>query len=111
MSHDQNKGLLNTLNECAAECYHCAAACLGEKDVKMLTNCIRMDIDCAEICKTTASFLARGSEHAAHLLKECAEICNDCAEECEKHIHMEHCKRCAEICRACAEACVAGVAA
>lgn len=108
MAHEQNKQLLDALNNCAAECNHCTTACLEEQDVQMLTKCIRLDIDCAAICTLTASLVARGSEHGRHMLKECAEVCNACAEECEKHAsHMEHCKRCAETCRACAEACAA----
>ncbi|MBA2563555.1 MAG: four-helix bundle copper-binding protein [Chitinophagaceae bacterium] len=112
MSHEQNKGLLDALNNCAAECNHCATACLDEQDVKMLARCIKLDIDCADICMLTASYVARGSEHAEHLKKECAEICNACAEECEKHakMGMEHCRKCAEACRKCAEAC-SGIAA
>ena len=106
MSHEQNRGLIEALANCAAECSHCATACLDEHDVKMLSRCIKLDIDCAGICMLTASYVARGSEHADHLLKECAEICEACAQECEKHAHMEHCRSCAETCRRCAEACL-----
>jgi hypothetical protein len=105
MAHEKNQELLNALNNCAAECNHCAIACLEEQDVRMLARCIKLDIDCADICQLTASYVARGSEHANHLLKECAEICDACADECEKHSHMEHCRKCAEVCRACSEAC------
>lgn len=105
MSHEKNKELISMLNECAVECNHCTAACLEEQDVKMLAKCIKLEIDCAEICRLATSFLARGSEHAEHILKECAELCEACAKECEKHSHMEHCKKCAETCRKCAEAC------
>lgn len=106
MSHEHHTQLIAALNNCAAECNHCATACLDEQDVQMLSTCIKLDLDCADICKVTAALLARGSEHGKHLLKECAEICNACAEECEKHAHHhEHCKRCAEACRSCAEAC------
>ncbi len=105
MSHEKNKELISMLNECAAECNHCTSACLEEQDVKMLAKCIKLEIDCAEICRLATSFLARGSEHAEHILKECAEICEACAKECESHSHMEHCKKCAEVCRKCAEAC------
>jgi hypothetical protein len=111
MSHEQNQGLMDALAKCAAECNHCATACLDEKDIKMLARCIKLDIDCADICKLAASYVARGSEHAQHVLNECAEICEACAEECEKHSHMEHCKKCAEACRNCAELCHSGVAA
>ena|SRR5829696_9223564 len=111
MSHEQNQGLIDVLAKCAAECNHCAIACLDEQDVKMLTRCIKLDIDCAEICKLAASYVSRGSEHTQHILNECAEICDACAEECEKHSHMEHCRKCAGYCRHCAEVCHSGVAA
>lgn len=100
-----NTQLLHLLAECAAACNHCSTACLEEKEVQMLTTCIKLDMDCAQICTVAAAFIARGSAHAAHILKECAEICTLCAEECAKHTHMEHCKRCAEACSRCAEAC------
>jgi hypothetical protein len=109
--HEQNRSLIETLNRCVAVCNHCATACLDEENVKMMARCIKLDIDCAEICGLAASFVARGSEHADHVLNECADICNACAEECGKHSRMEHCRICAETCRECAEACHSGVAA
>ena len=45
-------------------------ACLDEEDVNMMKQCIKLDIDCADICRLTASLLSRGSEHGEHLLKE-----------------------------------------
>ena len=105
MSHEKNQALIYALNNCATECGHCAMACLDEQDVAMLTKCIKLDLDCAEVCRFTASLLSRGSEHGIHLLKECAEICDACADECEKHSHMMHCKKCAVVCRDCAEEC------
>ncbi|KAA9325119.1 four-helix bundle copper-binding protein [Hymenobacter busanensis] len=109
--HAQNQNLLQALNDCIAACEHCATACLQEQDVKMMARCISLDRDCADICALTARFVARGSEHAEHLLRECAEICRACAAECMRHQHMEHCRQCAEACRRCEEACMAGVAA
>ena len=107
MSLHQHHQLIMVLNNCVTECNHCATACLDEQDVKMLAKCIKLDIDCADICNLTASLLARGSEHGHHLLQECTEVCNACAEECDKHAEMgmEHCRACAEACRACADAC------
>jgi hypothetical protein len=105
MSHKQNQELIRALSDCAAACNHCATACLEEKDPHHLARCIRLDRDCADICLLTASFVARGSEHAEHLLRECAEICNACAEECGMHKQMAHCQECAVACRDCAEIC------
>lgn len=113
MSHGNHRQLIMALNDCATECNHCATACLDEQDVKMLSRCIKLDLDCAAICSLTATLLGRGSEHGHHLLKECIEVCNACAEECEKHasMGMEHCRTCAEACRACAQACQSHIAA
>jgi hypothetical protein len=106
----KNQQLLTALAECAAACNMCSTACLEEKNVTMMAGCIKLDMDCAQICATTAAFVARGSEHAKHLLKECAEICSLCATECEKHAsHADHCKQCADACRRCAEACKAAI--
>lgn len=101
---DQNKELLEILTECAAACEMCADACLDEKDIHMMVQCIRLDRDCAKICYTAASFVASNSQHAQHVIKECEEICRKCGEECAKHDH-DHCKRCAEACGQCAESC------
>lgn len=105
MSHEKHKQLISILNSCAIECNHCSIACLDENTVSMLTRCIKLTIDCAEMCQLAASFLARGSEHAENILAECAELCESCAKECELHKSHAHCKVCAEICNKCAEAC------
>jgi hypothetical protein len=109
MAHEENRSLITTLNECALECNHCFDACLEERDMKLLKNCIKLNRDCADVCQLTASLIARDSPHGEHMLKECIEICNACAAECEKHAHMNHCRICAETCRACAEICSRGM--
>ncbi len=101
--HDE---LIKKLDICVAACNFCASSCLKEDDVKMMAHCISNNIDCAEICRTTAILLARDSKHAKHLMKECIEVCMACVEECSKHEH-EHCKACAKACSECAEACKA----
>lgn len=100
-----HKQLISILSECAAACNNCSTACLEEKDVQKMKACIRLDMDCAQICSVTADFISRDSDHAKHLMKECAEICRKCAAECAKHADMDHCKACAEMCRSCADEC------
>ncbi|MBF6608224.1 MAG: four-helix bundle copper-binding protein [Flavobacterium sp.] len=95
--------LIQQLYECVRACHHCASECLNE-DATMMANCIRTDLDCADICLVTAGLLSRNSKHGKHLLSECIEICTICANECEKH-DDDHCKKCAEECRKCIEAC------
>jgi hypothetical protein len=101
----QNQQLVQTLLECARVCQACAIACLSEEEVKMLSKCIKLDIDCAEICMVGANLLQRDALISDSQLEVCAEICGMCADECEKHAKMKHCKECAEICRRCEEAC------
>ena len=95
---------------CAAVCRICADACLAEEMVRDLTQCIRLDLDCADVCLATAGLAVRraGSNEALikRMLETCAEACADCAIECEKHAEMhEHCRICAEECQRCEDAC------
>ncbi|UOQ98326.1 four-helix bundle copper-binding protein [Hymenobacter sp. 5317J-9] len=103
-ARQNNQAVLDALSRCIAACELCADACLDEEDPKMMVPCIRLDRDCADICRLTAAFIARGSDHAQHVLKECMEICQKCHDECAQHQH-DHCKKCTEACKACLEAC------
>ena len=70
----------------------------------MMLPCIRLDRDCADICRLTAAFIARGSDHVSHVLRECLEICQKCVDECGCHPE-DHCQQCAAACRDCVAAC------
>ncbi len=85
---------------CEQTCAACADACLGEDDHSLRT-CIRINLDCADICASTARMLSRHfapqPELLARQLALCAAACALCAEECSKHDH-EHCHVCGEMC-------------
>lgn len=104
MAHQLMQACIDACNDCAIACDHCAAACLQESDVKSMARCIALDVDCAEICRIAAGFMARGSELASVICDACADVCEACAEECERH-RMDHCRECAAACRRCAEEC------
>lgn len=104
MAHEQYQSCIEACNECAVACDHCATSCLQEQDVKAMARCIAMDMDCAQICRLAASYMARGSEFASALCQMCAEVCEACGEECAKH-QMSHCQECAQACRRCAAEC------
>ena len=102
--------VIDTLTECATTCTQCADACLGEDDPSAMTRCIRLDLDCADICTVTARVLSRQTEYVAEItrtqLEACVAACRACGDECRSHgDHMEHCKVCAESCQRCEEAC------
>lgn len=104
MEQRNNQALIQTLLDCALACEYCASSCLEEEHVKMMTSCIKLDRDCADICLQAARLLQRNSVIAYQYLLLCEEICRLCAEECGKHDH-KHCKACAEACIKCADAC------
>jgi hypothetical protein len=96
--------------DCAQACTVCADACLGEEMVKDLVRCIRLDLDCADICQATGRVASRQSAAEVGLtlqmIAACQEACRLCAEECERHADRHaHCRICAEACRDCESAC------
>lgn len=103
MNTDDIQACIDACNRCATACDLCAAACLNE-DAQAMARCIALDIDCAQICRVTAGFIARQSASVADVCRACAAVCDACVAECTQH-QMEHCQRCAEACRQCAEAC------
>ncbi len=104
MTIQQYQKCIDACLECATECNHCAVACLEEKEVQHLTQCIRLDLECAVICRASAEIMTSGSAYSPQICELCAAICNACAEKCEQHANMgmEHCRECAEACRTCA---------
>ncbi|HEX3611166.1 MAG TPA: four-helix bundle copper-binding protein [Sporichthyaceae bacterium] len=95
---------------CAETCSACADACLREENVSAMRACIMSDLDCADICSTTATLLARsgGAQVGVTraMLNACIAACHVCGEECKRHAsHHEHCKHCAEACQNCEDAC------
>ncbi|WP_116995340.1 four-helix bundle copper-binding protein [Desertimonas flava] len=96
--------------DCTQACTACADACLGEEMVADLRRCITSDLNCADICDTTARVLSRQAGYDAVLtravLTACRDACRRCAEECDRHADMhEHCRVCADACRRCEHAC------
>jgi len=95
---------------CAQACTSCADACLAEEMVAELRQCIRLNLDCADICGVTASLAARrtgsNEEVIRKTLEACATACRICGQECASHAAKhEHCRVCADACRACEHAC------
>jgi hypothetical protein len=96
--------------DCAQACTSCADACLSEDMVKDLRQCIRLNLDCADLCAVTGAVATRrtGSNEDVirRLLQACETACRLCGEECARHASQhEHCRVCAESCRRCEQAC------
>jgi len=88
-------------------CEACSTACLSDaNNVGMMTRCIMMSRDCADMCRMASTMMCRGSEYVRQMCNMCADMCDACAMECEKHSSMmEECKQCADMCRSCAQEC------
>jgi hypothetical protein len=104
MNETDLQSCIDACNACADACNHCTSMCLQEPDVTPMAGCIRRNIDCAQLCRTAAALMARGSDHAKSMCQVCVEACRACGDECGKHA-MDHCQQCAAACRRCAEAC------
>ena len=100
------------MQECIDNCSNCHAAC-----VETVIYClqkgghhaeephVRLLLDCAEICQTSANFMLRNSPLHAITCAACAEICERCAVECERFVGDMQMEACARMCRKCAESC------
>ena len=102
--------VIDSCLECVQVCTACADACFGEGNVEMLARCIRLDLDCADVCGATVKVLSRQvafePKMAQPMVEACARAVKLCGDECEQHAeHHEHCRVCMESCRRCEEAC------
>ena len=101
---------IEALEDCAYTCTQCADSCLAEPNIARLAKCIRLTLDCADVCVATRRVISRRTEYDANvtrvLLEACIAACRSCGEECERHAqHMAQCRVCAESCRQCDETC------
>jgi Domain of Unknown Function (DUF326) len=101
---------IDTLIECAQACNADTDADLSEQNVLELVKCIRLCMDCTDVCAATVRVASRQTAYDPNvtrpLLEACAATCKSCGDECERHAQMhEHCRLCAEACRRCERAC------
>lgn len=117
VSGNVNQALIDAIDaayECAQSCTSCADACLAEEMVAQLRQCIRLNLDCADVCEAMATVGNRrtgsNEEVIRKMLDACITACRLCGEECTRHAsHHEHCRVCADVCRRCERACQAAL--
>jgi hypothetical protein len=101
---------LNALKDCAQACVADVDADLAEPNVTDMVKCIRLCLDCNDVCTASAGVLSRPTDLQVRvtkpLLEACVSVCKSCGDECERHAQMhDHCRICAEACRRCEKAC------
>lgn len=95
---------INEFNKCAEACYECVNACLAAQDISSRKNCIKLLLECAKMCETTAFIMSMDGKFVKRQSALCAEVCDVCSQECAL-LKEEHCQKCAQECRHCADAC------
>ena len=90
---------------CLRVCMETVPHCLKKGGPHADAAHIRLLLDRAEICKTSAAFMMRGSDLHTRTCGVCAEICQLCADDCERLADDPEMRRCAELCRRCAKSC------
>jgi len=100
------------MHACIDECDKChrirvetAGYCLEKGGRHAAPEHIRLLIDCAEICQTSANFMLRGSAVHETIRGACAEVRDRCAESCDRIGDDEQVKKCSQAIRACADSC------
>jgi hypothetical protein len=113
MPHTIRDGAVDpAMQKCIDECVRChnictttATYCLQRGGQHAEAEHIVTLLDCAEICRTSADFMLRGSHLHTSSCAVCAEVCRACADTCEKMGDDAVMQRCADECRRCAESC------
>lgn len=103
-------GMAAAMQACIDECQKCHIVCLSTATYISLDPArrrstpeqIRAMLDSAQICATTADFMARGSLHHAATCRLCADICEDCIRACT---NMPDVDACIAACKVCAQSC------
>lgn len=92
-------------SDCHNICMESVAHCMTMGGKHAEAAHLRLLMDCAEICLTSADFMLRGSELHVRTCAVCAEVCERCAASCDALADDPLMKQCAEICRRCAASC------
>jgi hypothetical protein len=101
---------IDALSDCAQACIADVDADLSEQNLAEMVTCIRLCLDCADVCTATLGVTSRQAFYDASvtrpLLQACVAICKSCGDECGRHAQMhEHCRVCEQACRRCEQAC------
>lgn len=92
--------------DCHRICLQTVAHCLQQGGKHAEPAHLRLLMDCAQTCLTSADFMLRGSTFHGRTCGVCAEVCDACAADCERiDPNDAMMKACAEACRRCAESC------
>jgi len=96
---------IDNCSDCHAACLETVVYCLEQGGEHAREAHIRLLLDCAEICQTSANFMLRKSPLHGMTCATCAEVCERCARDCERFPDDQQMAACASMCRKCADSC------
>ena len=101
---------IDALSDCAQACAADTDADLSEQNLTEMVKCIRLCLDCTDVCTATLGVVSRQTHSnpaiTRPLLEACVAVCKSCGDECARHApHHEHCRVCEQACRRCEQAC------
>jgi hypothetical protein len=101
---------IDALSDCTEACIADTEADFTEQNLAEMVKCIRLCLNCGDVCAATMGVVTRQAEYDANvtrpLLEACIAICKSCGDECGRHApHMAHCRVCEQACRRCEQAC------
>ena len=98
---------IQNCQDCHRACLQTLVYCMQQGGRHARPDHLRLLMDCAEICLTSANFMLRASDLYRHTCAACAEVCRQCAAECAAMGDDPRMKALADTCRHCADSCAA----
>lgn len=105
MAHGSMEECIRNCSECHDICLQTVTHCLQRGGEFAAGEHVRLLLDCAEICRTNADFMLRGSDFHNATCAVCADVCTRCAEACERLADASKLNECVDACRRCAASC------
>lgn len=104
-SNAEMQECLRRCQECARACWETLAYCAQQGGDHVEAKHLEALLDCAQLCDTSVSLLARGSALHAQHCGVCADACKRCQKSCEQFKGDAQMQTCAEACARSAESC------
>ena len=102
---DQMLVCIQNCQDCHRACLQTLTYCMNQGGPHAAPEHLRLLMDCAQICATSADFMLRASDLHAHTCAACAAVCRRCADDCAAMGDDLRMKALADTCRHCAESC------
>jgi hypothetical protein len=98
-SSEETRRCIQACADCHQYCIETTVYCRQRGAAYADAAHLRLLLDCAELCHTTADFMLRGSELSIEICTLCSDVTERCAFSCERFDDDRQLRACAEACR------------